>query len=131
MEFLRSFLRRHFAGKPVVRLRNVACFLKIDFMITLNEKPLLIESLFALGVGGGGGVLPYISHIGMCRPSGSPHPLPRSVFAPFWSEHGYTLMVWFSRKLRIYSSYQFRMNKKEREMCQFEVDFKKSFLLAF
>ena len=26
---------------------------------------------------------------------------PRSVFAPFWSEHGYTLMVWFSRKLRV------------------------------
>ena len=40
MEFLRSFFRRHFAGKPVVRLRNVACFLKIDFRITLNEKPL-------------------------------------------------------------------------------------------
>ena len=31
---------------------------------------------------------------------------------------------------RIYSSYQFRMNKKEREMCELEVDFKKSFLLA-
>ena len=59
MEFLRSFLRRHFAGKPVVRLGNVACFLKIDFMITLNEKPLLIESLFALGVGGGGGAPLY------------------------------------------------------------------------
>ena len=29
MEFLRSFLRRHFAGKPVVTLRNVVCFLKI------------------------------------------------------------------------------------------------------
>ena len=25
---------------------------------------------------------------------------------------------------RIYSSCQFRMNKKEREMCQLEVDFK-------
>ena len=27
MEFLRSFLRRHFAGKPVVASRNGACFL--------------------------------------------------------------------------------------------------------
>ena len=32
---------------------------------------------------------------------------------------------------RIYSSYQFRMNKKEKEKCELEVDFKKSFLLAF
>ena len=29
-----------------------------------------------------GGVLPYISHIGMCPPKGR-------VFAPFWSEKGY------------------------------------------
>ena len=29
------------------------------------------------------GVLPYISYIGMCRPSGR-------VFAPFWSENGYS-----------------------------------------
>ena len=27
MEFLHSFLRRHFAGKPVVTSRNVGCFL--------------------------------------------------------------------------------------------------------
>ena len=27
MEFLRLFLRRHFAGKPVVASRNVGCFL--------------------------------------------------------------------------------------------------------
>ena len=104
MEFLRSFLRRHFAGKPVVSSRNVACFLKIDFMITLNEKPLLIESLFALVVGG------------------------------VWTRV-YTYGMVFEETAgvyeRIYSSYQFRMNKKEREMCQFEVDFKKSFLLAF
>ena len=33
---------------------------------------------------GGGGVLPYISYIGMCAPSGR-------VFAPFWAENGYTL----------------------------------------
>ena len=29
MEFLRSFLRRHFAGKPLVTWRNVVCFLSI------------------------------------------------------------------------------------------------------
>ena len=29
MEFLRSFLRRHFAGKPVVALPNVGCFLRL------------------------------------------------------------------------------------------------------
>ena len=31
MEFLRSFLRRHFAGKPVVASRNVVCFLWLKF----------------------------------------------------------------------------------------------------
>ena len=29
MEFLRSFLRRHFAGESVVALRNVGCFLRL------------------------------------------------------------------------------------------------------
>ena len=28
-EFLRSFLRRHFVGKPVVALQNVSCFLSL------------------------------------------------------------------------------------------------------
>ena len=36
------------------------------------------------GSWGGGGVLPYISFIGSAAPSGR-------VFAPFWSENGYTL----------------------------------------
>ena len=31
MEFLRSFLRRHLAGKPVVASRNVGCFLRLIF----------------------------------------------------------------------------------------------------
>ena len=31
MEFLRLFLRRHFAGKPVVISQNVGCFLRLDF----------------------------------------------------------------------------------------------------
>ena len=30
MEFLRSFLRRHFAGKPVVVSPNVGCFLRLQ-----------------------------------------------------------------------------------------------------
>ena len=30
-----------------------------------------------------------------------------------------------------YFSFQFQMNKKEREICEFEVNFKKLFLLAF
>ena len=36
--------------------------------------------------GGGGRVLPYISHIGVCVPPSS-----GMVLAPFWSENGYTL----------------------------------------
>ena len=31
MEFLCSFLRRHFGGKPVVASRNVGCFLRLTF----------------------------------------------------------------------------------------------------
>ena len=31
MEFLRSFLRRHLAGKPVVASPNVGCFLRLPF----------------------------------------------------------------------------------------------------
>ena len=81
-----------------------------------------------------GGVLPYISHIGVCSaPKGM-------VFAPFWSENVYTLpiLVWNRYRfqgnygsLRKYLSFQSQMNKKEREICEFEMDFKKSFLLAF
>ena len=33
--------------------------------------------------------------------------------------------------VRKYLSFQCQMNKKEREICEFEMDFKKSFLLAF
>ena len=35
MEFLRSFLRRHFAGKPVVSSRNVLSFLRLFFLLVL------------------------------------------------------------------------------------------------
>ena len=33
MEFLKSFLRRYFAGKPVVASRNVGCFLRLAFLL--------------------------------------------------------------------------------------------------
>ena len=33
MEILSSFLRRHFAGKPVVASRNVGSFLKLGWVI--------------------------------------------------------------------------------------------------
>ena len=34
MEFLCSFLRRHFAGKPVVASQNVGCFLRLVLFTT-------------------------------------------------------------------------------------------------
>ena len=76
-----------------------------------------------------GGVLPYISHIGKCRPIG-------------WGfcacKNGYTLAHFglesgmVSRELRsvwTYLSFQSQMSKKEREICEFEVDWIK-FLFA-
>ena len=36
MEFLRLFLRRHFAGKSVVASRNVSCFLRLVMFQSLN-----------------------------------------------------------------------------------------------
>ena len=77
---------------------------------------------------GGGGVLPYISHMGMCRPKG--HGV-----APFWSQNRYRLCSFWSgigyglqdelgecTNVFIVS---FQMNKKEREICEFEMNFKK------
>ena len=32
MEFLRSLLRSHFEGKPLVTSRNVGCFLRLRFL---------------------------------------------------------------------------------------------------
>ena len=37
MEFLLSFLRRHFAGKPVVTSPNVGCFLRLDPRVQMYE----------------------------------------------------------------------------------------------
>ena len=64
--------------------------------------------------GRGRGVLPYISHIGMCRTKGK-------VFAPFLSENGYTLYsFWFGfgygfrrnfRPVGTYLSFQCQISK--------------------
>ena len=51
-------------------------------------------------------------------------------FAHFGLESGMVFEETAGVCERIYSSYQFRMNKKEREMCEFEVDFKKSFFVG-
>ena len=37
MRFLRSFLRRHFALKPVVASRNVGCFLRLPFCAQIKQ----------------------------------------------------------------------------------------------
>ena len=42
MEFLRSFLRRYFAGKPLVASRNVVCFLISDFVTEMSDLFLAI-----------------------------------------------------------------------------------------
>ena len=40
MEFLYSFLRRHFTGKPVVASQNVGCFLSLFFqLLKIYIKP--------------------------------------------------------------------------------------------
>ena len=40
MEFLRSFLRRHFAGKPVAASRNIGCFLRLVYIFLLPTHSL-------------------------------------------------------------------------------------------
>ena len=83
-----------------------------------------------------GGVLPYISYIGMCCPKGMN-------FGPFWSENRYiytlpilvreTGMVFkgtMGTYERIDILFQFQMNKKELEICEFEMHLKKYFYLA-
>ena len=62
------------------------------------------------------------------------------IFAPFWSgmhfayyglESGLVFEKTTGRYESIYGRFQFQMNKKERELCEFVVGFKRSFLLAF
>ena len=59
-----------------------------------------------------------------------PLPLPKGmVFAPFWSENGYGLRGNYG-SVRTYLLLQFQMNtEKERVIYEFDVDFKKSFIL--
>ena len=38
MEFLRSFLRRHYAGKQLVASRNVGCFLRQECLFTIKTE---------------------------------------------------------------------------------------------
>ena len=82
--------------------------------------------------GGGGGSLPYISHIGMwvCAASKG------RVFAPFPSENGYTFWSGIAYGFQgndgsiwTYLSFQFQMkNEKERVIREFEMNFTKSCL---
>ena len=76
---------------------------------------------------GGGGVLPYISP-GMCCPIGSGF---RAILV--WKRvYTLTILVWnrlwfFGGTKRVYErylSFQFQMNNKEREICEFEMDLK-------
>ena len=69
------------------------------------------------------GVLLYISHRGMCPPP--PPPQSSRVFAPFWSDNGYTLTIlvwnreWFSGNYGVYEcTYLFNSKwaEKEREI---------------
>ena len=62
------------------------------------------------------------------------------IFAPFWSgmhfayyslESGLVFEKTTGGYESIYRRFQFQMNKKERELCEFVVGFKRSFLLAF
>ena len=71
-------------------------------------------------------IMLLISYIGMCCPIG-------------WGRIGYTLPilvwnpVWVSREqhgVSTYLSFQFQMSKKERELCEFEMDLNNLFLFA-
>ena len=48
LEFLRSFLRRHFTGKPVKESRNGACFLRL--LSTKKKKPFGLKWIFKTGI---------------------------------------------------------------------------------
>ena len=57
MEFLHSFLRCHFTGKPVLASLNVGCFLRLGIMRIAFFEPLDLTILWVGGgrVGWGGG----------------------------------------------------------------------------
>ena len=74
-----------------------------------------------------GGILPYIYIMGMCRPKGCDFCAvlvwKRVETFLFWTDFSYG----FRGNAWTYLSFQSQMNKKEREICEFEVDFNKSF----
>ena len=82
---------------------------------------------FSEALRGGGGTPLYID---MYRPR---------VFAPLWSENEYRLCSFWSGigcgfqgnyvNVRRYLPFQFQTCKKEREIGEYEIDFRKSFLL--
>ena len=53
IEFLRSFLRRHFAGKSVLASRNVSCFLRLGWQWNLknlkenHQKYIIVSDLWS------------------------------------------------------------------------------------
>ena len=49
MEFLRSFLRRHLAGKPVEASLNVGCFLRLNKQITTRSFNLKVSAGVRVG----------------------------------------------------------------------------------
>ena len=83
------------------------------------------------------GVFPYMSHTGMCRPKrvgfllrlGLKTGIDFVHFGP-GSKIGYGFPGNFE-SVRKYLLFQFQMSSKEREICEFEMDFKESFLLLF
>ena len=52
-------------------------------------------------------------------------------FAHFGLESGVVFEETTEVYERILISFQFQISKKEREICKFDIDFKKSFLLLF
>ena len=51
-------------------------------------------------------------------------------FCPFWSENGYGLGRNYGC-VSMCSSFQLQMNEEESVICEFEMDFKKSFCCRF
>ena len=69
-------------------------------------------------------LLPYISYIGMCHPIGQG-------FCPFWSESGMVFEGTTGMHERFLScQFQMSIRKKEREVCEFEMDLKNFFVCA-
>ena len=110
-------------GCPLMRASgSFHCIRKLIVRVVFQAKYVLDSFLHFLRV------LPYISHIGVCRPKGYG-------FALFWSENGHGLCPFWSgigygfrgnyRNVWRYLSFQFQMSKKERKKCEFEMDFKK------